>query len=236
MKVLEIRPEQVICIDNGKLTTKPNSPYYSLKYFYSGGNRIAYTFSDVSCIKETFDDRIFNCWCNGKRLQLRQDLSEKLAVAINHHMESGDVQKYEELFNLAYKEQPNWQILDIYLRNVEGVSQTSIGYIIYDSFRIDFKGNAWVCGNYGNNIEEYQINCWNSLCIVMQGAGNSHITDEGTLFDENGSIISVNALTITILTKILFLLNPNLKDSVFTSQLPENLLKMLNNMEKSNNE
>ena len=224
MKILEVRPEQVICLDNGVVTTRPNSPYYSLKYFNYDSRRIAYTFSDKSFIQETFDARIFNCWCDGKRIQLRQDLSEKLAAAINHHMMYGNIREYQELFNEAYVEEPDWYMLGNYLRNIEGVVRTKEGFIIYDEFKIDYKGNAWV-RNDGEILTTDDR--WYSLCIVMQGSKHSYKAESAFLPNEYGNMEEVNSLTMTIISKIMFLLNPNLEDMAFTGQLSKSLLMKL---------
>lgn len=221
MKILEVRPELVICDVGGVITTRPNSPYYSLRYFKYNSNRIAYTFSDRSFVQEMFDDRIFNCWCNGKRVQFRQDLSEKLSAAINHHDMYGNVREYNELFKIAFEEEPNWYIIDRYLNNIEGVRRTKMGFIIYDSFKIDYKGNAWVHRKGDSAPEDGED--WSSLCIVMKGAKHSYESDKAFLPNEFGEMTEVNALTMTIISKIVFLLNPNMKDRVFTGQLSKQL-------------
>ena len=225
MKILEVRPELVICRENGVISTRPNSPYYSLKYFTYDNRRIAYTFSDKSFVQETFDARIFNCWFDGKRIQLRQDLSEKLATTISHHMMYGNIKEYQELFNEAYVEEPDWYMLNNYLKNIEGVVRTKERFIIYDEFKIDYKGNAWVRndGRYVNSNEEE----WFSLCIVMQGSKHSYKAEAAFLPNEYGNMEEVNSLTMTIISKIMFLLNPNLEDVAFTGQLSKSLLMKL---------
>lgn len=231
MKILEVRPEQVICQeDNGNISTRPNSPYYSLRYFKYNSKRIAYTFSDKSYVMETFDERIFNCWHEGKRIQLRQDLSEKLATAINHHDMYGNIREYDELFKVAFEETPLWDILDLYLKNIEGVERTKEGFVIYESFLIDFKGNAWLKHENPDLINHFADDFssrWISLCIVMQGTHHSDEADGGHLPDEDGNMMKVNSLTMTIVSKIMFLLNPNLKDQAFVGQLSKKLLVRL---------
>ena len=225
MKILEVRPEQVICETNGKIHTRPNSPYYSLRYFKYDNRRIAYTFSDKSFVRETFDDRIFNCWHEGRRIQLRQDLSEKLAAAINHHEMYGNMREYAELFKMAFAEIPFWDILDLYLKHVKGVDRTKEGFIVYGDFRIDYQGNAWIKPQHEIEGEEHED--WYSLCIVMQGTGHRYRAVEAKLPNEHGEMVPVNAITMTIISKIMFLLNPNLQDGAFTAQLSKNLLLKL---------
>lgn len=225
MKILEIRPEQVICQEkNGNISTRPNSPYYSLRYFTYNNRRIGYTFSDKSYVMETFDERIFNCWHEGKRIQLRQDLSEKLAAAITRHSDYGNMRDYAELFNVAFDEQPNWEILQQYLKNIKGCQQIKDGYIIYEDFKIDLKGNAWVRPQREHEGQK-KLDPWDSLCIVMKGSRHVYKSEESSFLPDNyGNMVEVNALTMTIVSKIIFLLKPDLKDDAFTAQLSKNLL------------
>ncbi len=225
MKILEVRPEQVICETNGKISTRPNSPYYSLRYFKYNNRRIAYTFSDKSFVRETYDDRIFNCWHDGRRIQLRQDLSERLAAAINNHEMYGNMREYAVLFKMAFEEIPYWDILELYLKHVKGVDRTKEGFIVYGDFKIDYQGNAWIKPQ--NVIEGEEHEDWYSLCIVMQGNGHRFRAVEAKLPNEFGEMVPVNAITMTIISKIMFLLNPNLKDDAFTAQLSKNLLLKL---------
>ncbi len=235
MKILEVRPEQVICLEEtGVVTTRPNSPYYSMRYFKYNSKRIDYHFSEESYVMETYDERIFNCWHEGARVQLRQDLSEKLCAAINHHEMYGNIREYAELFKTAFEEIPNWEILDLYLKNIRGVEKTQEGFVVYDDFLIDYQGNAWVRPQHEKFIlfssKEFAER-WHSLCIVMKGTKHSDSVEKGaSLPDEFGAMVKVNALTMTIISKLMFLLNPNLKDQAFTGQLSKNLLLRLNKL------
>ena len=211
MRILEIRDELVIAEVNGNLTTRPNSPYYTLKYTTYENKRIAYTFSDTDYIQETYDDRIFNCWCDGKKLQLRQDLSNRLAVCIQEHELNG-VCDYKALFMEAFNELPNYDILHTYLKHYDSVKFIKHeGFIIHGTFKIDLKGNA-----YQKNHEN---NEWNSLCIVMQQAGYGARTTACELPDCDGIVREVNPLTMTILSKVMFLVEPNIRDKEFYHQL-----------------
>ncbi len=231
MKILEVRPEQVICEINGQISTRPNSPYYSLRYFKYNNRRIAYTFSEKSFVMETYDDRIFNCWHGGQRIQLRQDLSERLAAAINHHEMYGNMREYAQLFKMAFEEIPYWEILEMYLKNVKGVDRTKEGFIVYGDFKIDYQGNAWVKPQFPQELKlelDGEKDEWYSLCVVMQGSGHRYEAKETLLPDNLGGLVKVNAITMTIISKIMFLLNPNLADKAFTDQLSKKLLIKLN--------
>lgn len=215
MKILEVRNELIIAEVDGNLTTRPNSPYYTLKYTTYENARIAYTFGLGQYIRETYDDRIFNCYCDGKRIQLRQDLANRLAVCIQDHELTGECD-YVELFNEAYNETPDYDILDTYLRNYESVEFVKHeGFIVHEIFMVDFKGN----GRQRNQEDDK----WDGMCIVMQQSGHNSAKTGCTVPDDNGDAREINALTMTILSKVLFLLNPELQEKEFTGYLPEYL-------------
>ena len=115
----------------------------------------------------------------------------------------------------------------MYLRNINGVIRQKDGFVIYDEFKVDFKGNAWIRPQKENPMSRKRDD-WYSLCIVMQGRSHAYNTESGGFLpDEGGNMVEVNALTMTIIAKIVFLLNPNLKDGAFTGQLSKNLLLKL---------
>ncbi|MHA2054777.1 MAG: hypothetical protein ACW99F_14415, partial [Candidatus Hodarchaeales archaeon] len=62
----------------------------------------------------------------------------------------------------------------------------------------------------------------------------SYKADESKLPDKYGIMMNVNALTMTIISKIIFLLNIHLEDKVFTSQLSESLLTKLSKLKEVN--
>ena len=219
--ILEERDEQVIYKDeNGKIITIPNSDYYWTKHIKFQDRRIGWIFSDDCYVKETFDNRIFNCWCYGKRLQLRQDLSDNLCEMMRNSIkgvleedEQGVVRKYDALtpykilFNQIQKEVPNMEMLRYYLAEIMDVKITEKGVCVKSGFMIDYNGNAWV------KKENHE---YSSLCLVMRGNNNNRDLEFPM---SDGKLQFINSLTMTILSKIMFLLNPNLQDRVFTNQL-----------------
>ena len=197
-----------------------------MRFYDYNNRRINYIFDSDMYIMETFDQRIFNAWCRGMRFQLRQDLSDRVVNAIKEHRETGNPEPYLELFDYATKETPFWDILHKYLDHYEDVEKTSLGYVIHGEFLIDNKGNAWVRKEEANMEEDGLYRDWNSLCIVMQG--HAEMADKAWLPDGEGKMSRVNALTMTIITKVMFLINPNMQDSAFTNQLPRGLYFRLN--------
>lgn len=222
MKILEVRDELVIAEVDGNLTTRPNSPYYQLKYTTYENARIAYTFSDTQYIQETYDDRIFNCWCNGKSLQLRQDLANRLAVCIQEHELNGECE-YQKLFEEAYIETPDLEILNIYLRNYKDVWFIKReGFIIHGLFKIDLKGNA--------HVRDTIQSSWHSQCIVMKEHGASSATTGCEVADKDGIMREINALTMTILSKVLFMREPWLQEEQYIGYQAEHAKLLLNRL------
>jgi len=222
LKILEIRNESVVADVDGNITTRPNSPYYQLKYTTYENARIAYTFTDTQYIQETYDDRIFNCFCNGKRLQLRQDLANRLAVCIQQHELNGTCE-YEALFLEAYNENPDLEILDVYLRNYDDVKFIKHeGYVIHNLFKIDLKGNA--------HVRETTEDKWEGQCIVMKGEGYSSAKTGCELADDNNDMRDVNALTLTILSKVLFMREPWLQEDEYIGYQNEHAKLLLNQL------
>ena len=227
MLILEERDEQTICKDDdGKIITVPNSDYYWTKHIKFQGKAVGWIFSEDCYVRETMDQRIFNCWCGRGRIQLRQDLSDDLCAIIRNYIkgvstEEDALTKYKELFNQIQKEIPDMDMLRYYLSELSDVKITLKGFEIKNNFLIDYKGNAWVKG---------ALYKYNSLCIVMKRY------DKNMKFlMSDGELHSINALTLTIISKIMFLLNPNLEDRVFTRQLSKEILNRLDDNEKEVN-
>ena len=228
MKILEVRDELVIAEVEGNLTTRPNSPYYQLKYTTYENARIAYTFDLGQYIQETYDDRIFNCYCDGRKIQLRQDLANRLAICIQEHELTG-VCEYEALFNEAYNEFPDMEILHTYLKNYKNVQFIKReGFVIHGLFRIDLKGNA--------QHRRSKTDKWHGLCIVMQQSGASSAKTTSEVFDKDGVMREINGLTTTILSKVLFMREPWLQEEQFIGYQSEEAKILLNSLRGGDSE
>lgn len=225
MKILETRPEQCLVLeDNGQVVSVPTGEYYKMRYFDYNNRKINYIFSDDMYVMETNNQRIFNIWCEGERFQLRQDLSNNLVKAILDHRESGNTNMFKYLVEYARKETVFYDILNIYIKHMKNIEKTHEGYVIYEQFLVDYKGNAWVKKDSSRIIHDVDKE-WHSICLVMKG---SHPLEK--IPNDEGGMTRVNPLTMAILTKIMFLINPNMQDGVFTDQLSNKLKIMLNKM------
>ena len=236
--ILEERKEQIIYQnDAGEIITVPNSDYYWMKHIAFKDSRVGWIFSTDCYLKETFDDRIFNCWCYGERLQLRQDLSDELCgiirksikkeLAVNEYGQLKPYDGYSEYVNLfgrAQREIPNLEFLRYYLEELEDVKMGEGGCYVRDDFLIDYHGNA--------SMKVADERSYKSVCLVMRGNRNNN---SQSFPMKDGSFQLANPLTMTILSKVMFILNPNLKDRVFTQQLSKEVLNRLRVIKKEVN-
>lgn len=204
--VLEERPEQILILNAGNIEVYPNTQYWNLKLKSFGGNRIMYKFNDDSEIIETYDNQIFNCKLKGELLQLRHLAAEGLSLAIEQHKEKGDMSLYEKIWNNSYLLTHRDEMIKGFFTAYPGVKEITDGYLVNDVFKVDKHGVSHFKDVNGT---------WHSLCTVMKSR-----TEDQTLNLEQGELV-LNATEQTILAKVFFLLNPNLKDRVFMDQLPQ---------------
>ena len=215
--ILEERKDLLIVLLDGKVETLSKTPYTVLKHKYFQGKRIIYAFnnSDEMELVETYDDGIFNAYLKSAHLQIRK--RDQVAEAVLNHHETGDTTLYERLFSQEYAEQNRLDLLKHLLLEYRGrVRFSSSNQFEVDSFfSVDQHGNAHV------RDEPSKPNGWRNLCLVAQG----HLTPR--YVETPIGPVQLDEKGLTILAKILFLLNPNLEDQVFIRQLSEKLRRIL---------
>jgi len=215
--VLEERDDLLIVMQNGRVQTLPLSPYTVLKHKHFHGNRIIYKFNSDMEVTETYTDGIFNCRLRSEKLQIRK--RDDIAKAIMQHHQTNDCAYYEQIFASEYAKHYRtdllMQLLEVYDERVRVQGDT---FVIDGIFRVDQHGNAYVkqANKYG----------WKNICIVVQGKLKPHYIDTPI-----GSI-QLDETALTIIAKITFLLFPNLEDTVFAQQLPDNVKRMLKRSEQ----
>jgi hypothetical protein len=214
--ILEERKDMFVLILNGKVQTVPLTPYTEVKYKHFNGNRIAYRFNDEMEIQETYDDGIFNCSYKTAQMQIRK--RDAIAEAILQHYKWGSMSAYERLFLQEYADRNCIELLKFMLagyrqrlRFEEKSNDDEEAIYIEDNFKVDRHGNAYVRDGH-----EYR-----RICIVVQG----NLSETGVETPIGRIPLDVTALTI--LAKTMFLLNPNLEDEVFRSQVPSQILAAL---------
>ncbi len=206
--------------DLGKVNTITKDAYNELKYKSFGGNRIFYTFKKDFEIAETYDARIFNCTYDSNTIQIRD--GNAIADSITAHKKTGDIHPYVKLFKAIYYKKHKDDLIKSFVSSIaetEGrVEILSDGGIIVDNmFMVDEHGTSY----YRNPENQHGVNAWHHLCTVVQG-------ELRTMFiDSPIGQVEIDATTITIIGKVLFLMNPNLKDAVFMNQLPASYRRTL---------
>ena len=214
--ILEERKDLLIVLLDGKVATLSKTPYTILKHKYFQGRRIIYAFnnSDEMKLVETYDDGIFNAYLKSAHLQIRK--RDQVAEAILNHHDTGDTTLYERLFSQEYAEQNRLDLLKhLLLEYRQRVRFSSNQFEVDSFFSVDQHGNAHV------RDEPSKPNGWRSLCLVAQG----HLTPR--YVETPIGPVQLDEKGLTILAKILFLLNPNLEDQVFTRQISEKLRRIL---------
>jgi len=206
--------------DNGKVNTITKDAYNELKFKSYGGNRIFYTFKEDYDVAETYDARIFNCTYDGNTIQIRD--GNAIAMAITAHKKSGDLHPYITLFRSIYFKKHKDDLIRSFVDSIADTKDririlNDGGILVDDMFMVDDHGTSY----YRNPGNDVGVNAWHHLCTVVQG-------ELRTMFiDSPIGQVEIDATTITIIGKVLFLMNPNLKDSVFMNQLPASYRKTL---------
>lgn len=216
--LLEDREDQIIIQDlNGNIDTKPKTDYFLLKFGDDfDGDRIFYQFNADSWIQETYNDGIFNCIYKNERMQLRD--SNKICFCINFHKTNKDsshaLDPFEELFKKNYAPKLETDVLKSILKPFEHrLNFVKDGIEVDNRFYVDKQGQA--------HSKKHEV--WSSLCIVAFGVDSKDSFDIDSVIGN----IEINSKSLEIIAKVMFLLKPNLKDGVFTSQLSKELQEEL---------
>lgn len=240
--ILERRKDvYVLLLAGNKVVTVPATPYNTLKYEHFLGNRIAYSFGDsIGRVQETYNDGIFNCTYRDMSMQIRS--RDMIAVAILEHMRCVGPSLYESLFREEYEKLHQADLLKYmlagYRDRVRVVTMAGSGgsrrkeedgevaadvdvYIDDGLFKIDAHGNAGVLSFEEEGEEDGEKEVYRRICIVAHGD-----IKERTIETPIGPV-RMNEQTVTTLAKAMFLLDPDLEDSVFTRQLPPFVLEEL---------
>ena len=225
------------------IETLPRTPYYYLKLVEFKGGRIDYIFSPRRKVLETFEDKIFNVigWKKGKEvIHTRHDLADMVATSIlNHKMNQNDYEIFNSIFpEFKKRNQKGFDIefLESKLKAFgDRIKINSHGYVVDERFVILREGGqCYIWDEIGMKPQGF-------ICVHPSGNVNDQIIIDGdkkTLF---------NAHSQTILSKINYLLSPNLNCPcsvcrntpgricrVFYNQLPSNIKKeMSRNFEEA---
>ena len=234
--IRSVRDDHLIVYYNGKIITKINDSYNRLKYGEFMGNRVSHVFDDEAKIQETYDDRIFNCFYKEESMQIRK--AEELCDTIKNKNKDD----YIELFKDHYYQVHKTEIISGLIKDSFGDRVKVMGddYIIDDRFMVDSNATAHfrvrtnkrvkMTDELGNDMtKRIRKKQWEFLCIVVKTHGRGKKSIKTKI-----GLIELDSKLLEIIAKIIFLLRPNITDSVFVGQLPEWLSKTLKAEKEAN--
>ncbi len=195
----------LLIIDKNKLIIRNLNEYNIMKYQDFNGNRIIVKIGKCDIV-ETYNEGIFNVSFDKISMQIRDpnDLCKRIKF--------NDENYIIELLKNENKDKFN---MDFLLKSLSGYHEflkfTDHEIIINNMFSVDKNGQA-----YYFTDPKFK----NKLCIV---ASNLKKLDYKT---EIGNII-IDFRTLEIIHKVLFLISPNINDSIFINQLPIEIKKII---------
>lgn len=212
MAILDSDYSTLTIIDNGKIKNRNLNEYNILKYGKFNGQRIIVKLSDKCEIVETFNEGIFNVYYGKLSMQIRDtlELCRRISFCIDNKVDDPIKEllaknKKDEL-NLSYLQ----EFLSQYDKHIEFIDDK---IVINKIFAVDKNGQA-----YFNDNGEFR-----RLCIVV---GNIPALKMQVSDNDLGEH-EIDFKTKEILMKVLFLLFPDITDSVFFNQLSNDIKKVI---------
>ena len=196
---------------------RPNDTYNKVKYGTYQANRIFFSFDDTARVEETYNERIFNCYCSykGKEQLLQLRHANEICEAILNK----DKESFIELFKEKFYDLNKTQLLENLIDNnslLKGrVKRTRDDeFIVDDVFKVDKHANTYVMETHRikNSKREKK---WDSLCTVLPRIKKRVIHTK-----EIGDV-EVDEATLRCLGKIFGLVQPHTWDSVVWNQIPK---------------
>ena len=209
-QILAERPNTLLVFENNKLKTYSKDEYNMLKLKQFNGERIYHiakpndqSFGDEIEYHETFTRGVFNVKYKGETLQLREPI--KIALAIRESIESNKHGRLVEMFMDKYKQEHKEEIMFALAKNFgDRVKYANGEFIIDDMFMVNGLGSAH---------KRIPSGGWSGICIVADTKQCS-IPIKTKL-----GVVMLSQTEVEILSKIGFLLYPDMNDTVFTGQL-----------------
>ena len=221
--IVDERDDQIIIQDDitGRIESYPNAPYWRLKLKQFNKERIYHKFGRNVEIQETYDIGIFNLTIEGHTLNVRDVWRDDVARAII----DGDEMQIKQIYAHHQGQGVQSKMVEALLTQFPNrIRVEDEGFIVDDMFKIDRHGSA----SYRSNMKKFKAtgqqqitSDWSFLCIVSKARSKKKVKLP------SGEIIEIDPLDEQIIDKILFLLEPNMKDSVFTNQLPDEIKEIL---------
>ena len=220
MKIIETNKSSIIYKEEvtGIVSIVPNTPYFKMKILECKGERIR---KDIPIegveILETFNGMIFNISLNGVTITTRPNMADAVVESFD------DIEKIYDIFDKYNNNKYNMSLLSGVLSKYgDRIKTVDAGFVIDDIFLLDRTGVAWFWNAHANNKnQDVRTNLGSgAICIVVNKTQKIKI--------QNGNkLIEIDQMGYIILSKIDFLLNPNLEDNVFMHQMPKRIQTIL---------
>ena len=236
INVFDIRRSHIFYKNEmGDVVIKPNTPYFYAKLIKFDGDRISnviepgfphpddfdFISEDKITVQETFNEMIFNITIGDESITTRPTTADNIVKNMYNR------KNMEKIFTKYSEGTTNVALLESVLKtHGERVVTNERGWIIDDLFMVDRKSMAFNWDSKLKDINKKQHTNLSShvICIVVNK--NHGITDAPKI-DTAGGPVQIDPVGYQIISKINFLLNPNLKDTEFTSQVPKSTMEIL---------
>ena len=218
MKILKETPSELIIYENGSIDTIANEPYTKVSRLYFNKKRIMYNFVPGVSVQETYNPRVFNVVYDRFRMLSKPTDAGKICSAIEEHWKKGTYAEFKEYFVNAYTKEHSNEFVEKFILNLSpyvklephfraanGTGKQPV-FVIGNSFAVDGEGVSY----YHREIS----NDWEFLCTVVQGANQTY-----RIPMEDIGWITLTGNVNNVISKIVFFLNPNPNDRIFTNQL-----------------
>lgn len=219
MKILEENKSHIIYKeDNGIVSIVPNTSYFHMKIVEWKNERIKFDIPIEGIeVMETFNGMIFNISLNGKTITTRPNMADAVVESFNN------AQKLFEIFDKYNNNKYNLQLLKGVLEKYGDRIQTfPEGFVVDKIFLVDRTGVCWIWDSDKKRANKsHRTNLGSgAVCIVVDKTQRLRLKT-------SSGLVEIDEMGYIILSKIEFLIDPNLNDSVFMHQLPERIKTML---------
>ena len=224
MKILETNKSHIIYKEgNGIVSIVPNTPYFNMKVLENKNKRIKFDLPIEGIeILETFNGMIFNISLNGKTITTRPNMADAVVESFT------DTNKIYKIFDDYNNNKYNLKLLSGILEKYgERIKTRPDGFVIDDIFLVDRTGVCWLWDDINNcKNQNHRTNLGSgAICIVVDK------TQRLKLNTKNG-LVEIDEMGYIILSKIEFLMQPNLNDTVFMHQVPKKIQTILQRNKK----
>ena len=219
MKILETNKSHIIYKeDNGIVSIVPNTPYFNMKVLENKNERIKFDLPIEGIeILETFNGMIFNISLNGQTITTRPNMADAVVESFS------DTDKIYKIFDDYNNNKYNLKLLKGVLEKYgDRIKTRPDGFVIDDIFLVDRTGVCWLWDNENNcRNKNHRTNLGSgAVCIVVDKTQRLKL-------NTNNGLVEIDEMGYIILSKIEFLMQPNLKDAVFMHQLPKKVKTIL---------